>query len=106
MNPSYSNSNPIWMEDPELKNIDKNKLLFLNMLFSQLPSSLKNGNLSQEETKKEMLPFLLSLSKLSKENNISFSKNEIIQIINVLQKYSASEDKEIIKKLSSFYYSR
>ena len=54
-----------WMNDPALEEIDKSKLAFLEKLV------IKSSSMTQ----KEMLPFLLSLSKLSRENNISFDKN-------------------------------
>ena len=60
-----------WMNDPALEGIDKSKLAFLEKLV------IKSSSMTQ----KEMLPFLLSLSKLSRENNISFDKNEIQLII-------------------------
>ena len=56
-----------WMNDPALEGIDKSKLDFLEKLV------IKSSSMTQ----KEMLPFLLSLAKLSRENNISFDKNEI-----------------------------
>ena len=71
-----------WMDDPALKDIDKSKLLFLEKLVIQ----------SSKLTQKEMLPFLLSLSKLSKENNISFDKSEMKLIYSVIQKYSTPDD--------------
>lgn len=53
-----------------------------------------------------MLPFLLSLSKLSKENNISFDKDEVALIYSVLQKYSSKEDISKMEKLSSAFHFR
>lgn len=82
-----------WMKDPALAGIDKNKLLFLEKLFFQ----------GSKLTQKEMLPFLLSLSKQSKENNISFQKDEVQLIYSVLQKYSTPEDMEKMKKFSSYF---
>lgn len=82
-----------WMNDPELAGIDKNKLLFLEKLFLQ----------GSKLTQKEMMPFLLSLSKQSRENNISFQKDEVRLIYSVLQKYSTPEDIEKMKKFSSYF---
>lgn len=83
-----------WMKDPELAGIDKNKLIFLEKLLTQ------GTGLSQ----KEMMPFLLSLAKQSKENNISFEKNEVQLILSVFQKYASPEDLEKIKKLSGYMH--
>ena len=65
-------NNNEWMNDPELKNIDRAKLDFLNQMFVQSTSINSNG--SQAERQKKMMAFLLSLSKLSKENNISLDR--------------------------------
>ena len=68
-------NNNEWMNDPELKNIDRAKLDFLNQMFIQSTSINSTG--SQAERQKKMMAFLLSLSKLSKENNISFQKKRL-----------------------------
>lgn len=88
-----SDTSTDWMKDPALAGIDKNKLLFLEKLFFQ----------GSKLTQKEMMPFLLSLSKQSRENNISFQKDEIKLIYSVLQKYSTPEDIEKMKKFSSYF---
>lgn len=82
-----------WMKDPALAGIDKNKLLFLEQLFLQ----------GSKLTQKEMMPFLLSLSKQSRENNISFHKDEVQLIYSVLQKHSTPEDIEKMKRFSSYF---
>ncbi|MBQ6786895.1 MAG: hypothetical protein IJO85_04140 [Lachnospiraceae bacterium] len=88
-----SDTNTNWMKDPALAGIDKNKLLFLEKLFLQ----------GSKLTQKEMMPFLLSLSKQSRENNISFQKDEVQLIYSVLQKHSTPEDIEKMKKFSSYF---
>lgn len=88
-----SDTNTNWMKDPALAGIDKNKLLFLEKLFLQ----------GSKLTQKEMMPFLLSLSKQSRENNISFQKGEIQLIYSILQKYSTPQDLEQMKKFSSYF---
>ena len=81
------------MKDPALAEIDKNKLVFLEQLFLQ----------GSKLTQKEMMPFLLSLAKQSRENNISFQKGEIQLIYSVLKKYSTPEDLEKMQKFSSYF---
>ena len=88
-----SDASTDWMKDPALAGIDKNKLLFLEKLFLQ----------GSKLTQKEMMPFLLSLSKQSRENNISFQKDEVQLIYSVLQKHSTPEDTEKMKKFSSYF---
>ena len=97
-------NNNEWMNDPELKNIDRAKLDFLNQMFIQSTSINSTG--SQAERQKKMMAFLLSLSKLSKENNISFQKQEVELIISVLKKHSTSDDIAKMQKISSFFRSQ
>lgn len=92
-------TNNEWMNDPELKDIDKAKLEFLDKMFIQ-SASINRSN------QKEMMSFLLSLSKLSRDNNISFQNEEVELIFNVLKKYSTPEDIAKMQKLSSFFRSR
>lgn len=93
-----------WMNDPELKNIDRAKLDFLDKMFVQSTSIGSSG--TQEERQKKMMAFLLSLGKLSKDNNISFKKEEVALIFSVLKKYSTSDDIAKMQKISSLFQSR
>ena len=97
-------NNNEWMNDPELKNIDRAKLDFLNQMFVQ--STTINSSGSQAERQKKMMAFLLSLGKLSKENNISFQNQEVELIFSVLKKYSPSDDIAKMQKISSFFRSQ
>lgn len=85
-----------WMKDPALKDIDRAKLDFLDKMFIQ---STKIDRSNQ----KEMMAFLLSLSKLSRDNDISFKKEEVEQIFNVLKRYSTSDDIDKMQKIASFF---
>lgn len=97
-------NNNEWMNDPELKNIDRAKLDFLNQMFVQ--STTINSSGSQAERQKKMMAFLLSLGKLSKENNISFQNQGVELIFSVLKKYSTSDDIAKMQKISSFFRSQ
>lgn len=97
-------NNNEWMNDPELKNIDRAKLDFLNQMFVQ--STTINSSGSQAERQKKMMAFPLSLGKLSKENNISFQNQEVELIFSVLKKYSTSDDIAKMQKISSFFRSQ
>jgi len=90
-------TNNEWMNDSELKDFDKTKLEFLDKMFVQ---STKINPTNQ----KEMLPFLLSLNKLSREHNISFEKEEVELIFKVLKKYSTPDEIAKMQKLSSFFH--
>jgi len=92
-------TNNKWMQDPELKNIDRAKLDFLDKMFVQ-SASVNRGN------QKEMMSFLLSLGKLSRDNNISFNNEEVELIFSVLKKYSTPDDIAKMQKISTFFRSR
>lgn len=97
-------TNNQWMNDPELKDIDKAKLEFLDKMFVQ--STSINNNSNANERQKKMMAFLLSLGKLSKDNNISFTNEEVELIFSVLKKYSTPDDIAKMQKISSFFHSR
>ncbi len=78
-----------WMNDPNLRDIDKNKIEFMMMLLKQ------TGNLKQTE----MMPFLLAISAKAKKNNISFSQDEISAIVDVVKRNSGPQEMERINKI-------
>ena len=92
-------TNNEWMNDPALRAIDRNKLDFLDKMFFQ---STKIDRSNQ----KEMMSFLVSLSKVSRDNNISFKKEEAELIFDVLKKYSTPDDIAKMQKISSFFRSQ
>lgn len=75
-------ANQEWMRDASLQNIDPAKLDFLQKLVFEI------NNLND----KEKLPFLLALANRAKKENISFTKEEMESIINVLKKHSTPEE--------------
>lgn len=78
-----------WMNDPMVADIDKAKLQFLQMLVFE----------SQNLSKEQMLPFLMSIAQKGKAQNISFDDSEIDTIVTVLKKYSSPEDLAKINKI-------
>lgn len=78
-----------WMNDPLVADIDKTKLDFLQMLVFE----------SQNLTKEQMLPFLMSIAQKGKSQNISFSDKEIDAIVTALRKYASPEEIDKINKL-------
>lgn len=78
-----------WMNDPLVAGIDKTKLQFLQMLVFE----------SQNLTKEQMIPFLMSIAQKGKSQNISFDDKEIDAIVAALRKYSTPEEIAKINKL-------
>ncbi len=92
-------TNRDWLDDPALESIGRTKLAFLEQL-------LVKGSSINAGSQKEMLSFLMSLSKLSRENNISFSKNDIDLIFDVLKKHSNPDDVSKMQQISSYFHYR
>ncbi len=80
-----------WMNDPLVAGIDKAKMQFLQMLVFE----------SQNLTKEQMLPFLMSVAQKGKANHISFDDRETEAIITAIRKYASPEEAEKINKLMS-----
>lgn len=85
-----------WLEDPDVAHIDKSKLDFLQMLVFE----------SNELSKEQMLPFLMAVAKRGRENNISFTEEEIDTIIKTIQKYATPEEIEKVNKMAALYYKK
>lgn len=85
-----------WYLDKDLKDISPNKLDFLQkMLFE-----------SKNYQGKELFPFFMSLAAKAKQNNISFSKEELDLIIPVLKKYASPSDVEKMNKVITMFQSK
>ncbi len=78
-----------WMNDPMVSDIDRDKLQFLQKLV------FESQNLSREQ----LIPFLMSVAQKGRSSNISFDDKEIDVIATTLRKYSSPEDVEKINKL-------
>lgn len=85
-----------WLDDPDVAHIDKAKLDFLQMLV------FESNGLSKEQ----MLPFLMAVAKRGKDNNVSFTEEEIDTIIKTLQKYASPDEIEKMNKMTALFYKR
>ncbi len=71
-----------WMEEKSLADIPRTKLEFLQIML------FESKNLKQQE----MLPFFMSVIKVSREKKISFSEEEMTAILEVLKAHSSEEE--------------
>ena len=78
-----------WMQDPRLQDIPKHKLELLQIMV------FESKNLKQDE----MLPFFMSVMKISKEKKISFTQEEMELILDVLKGNASKEDLTKINQL-------
>lgn len=91
----YPSHTPLWMQEPSVSLIPKEKLDFLQKLVFE----------SSRLSRKELLPFLMSLAQKSKSANITFSSQETDAIIQAIQKHSTPEElqkmNQIMKLMSA-----
>lgn len=81
--------NENWMNNPNLKNIDKNKLQALWALTNQGATKSQN----------DFLPFLMAAASQSKKDGISFSPQEIDTIIEVIKAGKSPEEVQKIDRI-------
>lgn len=85
-----------WLDDPDVAHIDKSKLDFLQMLV------FESNGLSKEQ----MLPFLMAVAKRGRDQNISFTEEEMNIIIQTLQKYASPDEIEKMNKMTAIFRNR
>ena len=78
-----------WMQDDELSNISKEKLLLINSFLTD----------TSKMNQKEMMMFIMNIIKKCKEQNISFSKEEMTQIMEVVRKHATPDEIAKIDKV-------
>lgn len=71
-----------WMHDKALSEIPRAKLEFLQIML------FESRKLKQEE----MLPFFMSVIKISREKNITFTEKEMDSILEVIKEHSSPEE--------------
>ena len=80
---------PPWMEDSLVQSIPKEKLRFLEQMFLE----------GQGKSKKELMSFLLPMMKKAKQENLTFTPQEIQAAISAIRKYSTIEENRKIDKI-------
>ena len=85
-----------WMDDPRVNFIPKQKLQFLQKIF------FESKNLKQ----KEQLPFFMALANRAKKEQISFTQEEINQILDVIKDHSSPEELQKINQTIRMFKSK
>jgi hypothetical protein len=78
-----------WINHPNLKNINKDKLKMILDLTEQTNGKSQN----------ELVPFFLALANKSKQEGTSFSKDELNLILPVLQRGKSKEELSQMDKM-------
>ncbi len=85
-----------WMNDVRLKNIDTKKLEFLQKLV------FESSNL----TEKQKIPFLMALANKAQKDKVKFSREETLEIIEVLKDYSTQDELQKINSILKVFHER
>ena len=81
--------NANWMQDSELSNISKDKLMLINSFLTD----------TSKMNQKEMMMFIMNVMKKCKQQNITFSKEEMEQIMAVVRKHATPDEIAKIDKV-------
>ena len=80
---------PVWMTDPLVKDIPEKKLQFVEQLFVQ----------GHGKSQKEMMAYLMPMMKKAKEENLTFTPQEMNAAIAAIRKHSTKEELTQIDKI-------
>ena len=73
---------PKWMEDDLVRNIPQKKLDFLGEMFRE----------NHGKSQKDMMAFMMPMMKKAKQENLSFTPQEMHAAIAAIRKYSTAEE--------------
>ncbi len=82
-------SRPAWMSDPLVKDIPEKKLKFVEDLFAK----------GRGKSQKEMMAFALPMMKKAKQENLTFTPQEMNAAIAAIRKHSSQEELSQIDKI-------
>ena len=82
-------SRPVWMSDPLVKDIPEKKLQFLEDLFAK----------GHGKSQKELLAFAMPMMKKAKQENQTFTTQEMNAAIAAIRKHSSKEELSQIDKI-------
>lgn len=80
---------PAWMSDPLVKDIPARKLEFLGQMFQE----------GHGKSQKEMMAFMMPMMKKAKQENLTFTPQEMSAAIAAIKKYSSADELKQIDKI-------
>lgn len=86
---SDTENRPPWMNDEMVRNIPREKLDFLGRIFQD----------SQGKNQKEMMALMVPMMKWAKQENLTFTPQEMSAAVAAIRKYSSQEELEKIDEL-------
>ncbi len=80
---------PEWMSDPLVKDIPQKKLDFLGKMFDE----------GHGKSQKEMMAFMMPMLKRARQENLTFTPQEMNAAIAAIRKHSSAEELSQIDKI-------
>ena len=84
-----NDTRPVWMTDPLVKDIPEKKLKFVEDLFAK----------GHGKSQKEMMAFALPMLKKAKQENLTFTPQEMNAAIAAIRKHSSRDELQQIDKI-------
>ena len=81
---------PAWMTDPLVKDIPEKKLRFLGQMFAD----------GQGKSQKEMMAYLMPMMKKAKQENLTFTPQEMSSAIAAIKKHSSEDASDNVSEES------
>ncbi len=86
---TQNDSRPAWMADPLVSEIPKKKLDFLGQIFAD----------GHGKSQKDMMAYLVPMMKKAKQENLTFTPQEMSAAIAAIKKHSNEEELKQIDKI-------
>lgn len=80
---------PLWMDDESVKSIPQRKLDFLGKMFAD----------SQGKSQKELIRMMMPMMQKAKQENLTFTPQEMNAAIAAIKKHSSKEELEQIDNI-------
>ena len=84
-----NNTRPTWMDDELVKEISPQKLDFLGRMFAE----------GHGKSQKEMMAFIMPMLKKAKQENLTFTPQEMNAAIAAIRKHSSQEELQKIDQI-------
>jgi len=84
-----NNTRPSWMDDELVKEISPQKLDFLGRMFAE----------GHGKSQKEMMTFIMPMLKKAKQENLTFTPQEMNAAIAAIKKHSTPEELQQINNI-------
>ena len=92
---NQNQNRPAWMDDELVKNIPLSKLNFLGKMFQDTQGKTTG------KSPKEMITLLIPMMARARQENLSFTPQEMTACITAIRKHSTEEERQQIDNVMS-----